>query len=51
MRNETDNTCYKNVAAPKRAVDFETVVFHKLWHETHLGLIGASFTQSFKSTV
>ena len=25
VRNETDNTCYKNVAAPKRAVDFETV--------------------------
>ena len=24
-RNETDNTSFKNVAAPKRAVDFETV--------------------------
>ena len=23
--NETGNTCYKNVAAPKRAVDFEIV--------------------------
>ena len=25
VRNETDNTCYKNVSDPKRAVDFETV--------------------------
>ena len=39
VRNETDNTCYKNVAAPKRAVDFETVAWVSSWSDLYF--IGA----------